>query len=989
VNKAVWFAVVSCAILVSSIARGQELDGTVKTQPRDLYLTGRYAEAAKAYEKLSVQRPIESAIGRAQCDVASGKYDSALAELKRAADEQKMDARVQAELARLYLARGNHDTAQTHVDAAIKLDKEQPLARWVQSELYLTSGRLKEAEAAYKWFVDYYNEKDEITDADTLRLVGLAAAQYARWNRLRDQYSFLVNELYPDILKLDKNYWPAHYEAGLLFLEKFNQADASKELNKALAINPNAAEVHAALAALALQNYDLVQAKQSLARAIELNGQLVWAKQLQADVHLSNFDAASAIETLGEAIKLNPRDEGTLGLLAAAYIARDGIDEQSVRNALSGESVRNALRGVPEAPNSVVKSTRPTERHGGRSLQNGSLAELIAEVNARNPHAGEFYNSLGNGLDRLRRYPTAERFYTEAIKRMPQLVAPYGQLGLIQMRLADEAAAEKTLAKAFQIDPFNVRVSNSIKVLEVLAGYATIETEHFVIKFDRGHDEVLARAAAKYLEDDVYPALCRRLGYEPKGKSLFEFFSRAKNTDGHGWFSARMVGLPYVGTVGACAGRVVAMQSPNDAREPFNWARVLRHEFVHVVNLQQTNFNIPHWFTEALAVYNEELQRPELWDRLLSEAAKEKKLFNLDTINGGFVRPKSSAEWNLAYCQAELYAEYMLARFGDDALAKMLAAYADNLTTPRAIERCFGVVVKDFEQGYEDRVAKIVAGIRGGKLDEERPLGELQKAHDEMPQDQDIAARLAAAYLVAANHEEARALADQVLKKQPRHQLAAYVLARLRLRAGETAAVIELLETSLDHDKPQANHLALLAGLKLKAEKHGEAAALYELGRQKYPGDQQWTQALARVYLLAGEDQKLAGVLAELAAADADGLPLRKKLAELAYQQKDWPQAGRWAREATQIDVNEARMHLIAAEAAAAAKKYDDAVHSFALATRLDPRSLPAREGLVRAYLATEQPAQARVELEALKMLAPDESLIKALAKELEELLAK
>ncbi|HZZ72874.1 MAG TPA: hypothetical protein VFE24_11535, partial [Pirellulales bacterium] len=134
------------------------------------------------------------------------------------------------------------------------------------------------------------------------------------------------------------------------------------------------------------------------------------------------------------------------------------------------------------------------------------------------------------------------------------------------------------------------------------AGYAVIETDHFVIKFDRGRDELLAKYAARYLEHEVYPELTKKLGYVPPDKSLFEIFNRAKNTDGHGWFSARMVGLPYIGTVGACAGKMVALSSPNDAKQKFNWARVLKHEFVHVLNLQQTNYNIPHWYTEALAV---------------------------------------------------------------------------------------------------------------------------------------------------------------------------------------------------------------------------------------------------------------------------------------------------------------------------------------------------------------------------------------------------
>jgi hypothetical protein len=36
-----------------------------------------------------------------------------------------------------------------------------------------------------------------------------------------------------------------------------------------------------------------------------------------------------------------------------------------------------------------------------------------------------------------------------------------------------------------------------------------------------------------------------------------------------------MVGLPSVGTVGACAGKIVAMASPNEMEQKFNWAQVL------------------------------------------------------------------------------------------------------------------------------------------------------------------------------------------------------------------------------------------------------------------------------------------------------------------------------------------------------------------------------------------------------------------------------
>ena len=48
----------------------------------------------------------------------------------------------------------------------------------------------------YKWLVDCYNRTDKIADPDALRLIGQGAAQYARWNRLSDQFKFLVSTIF-------------------------------------------------------------------------------------------------------------------------------------------------------------------------------------------------------------------------------------------------------------------------------------------------------------------------------------------------------------------------------------------------------------------------------------------------------------------------------------------------------------------------------------------------------------------------------------------------------------------------------------------------------------------------------------------------------------------------------------------------------------------------------------------------------------------------
>jgi tetratricopeptide (TPR) repeat protein len=254
------------------------------------------------------------------------------------------------------------------------------------------------------------------------------------------------------------------------------------------------------------------------------------------------------------------------------------------------------------------------------------------------------------------------------------------------------------------------------------------------------------------------------------------------------------------------------------------------------------------------------MARPAVWDKLLVDAVKNDKLFTLETINAGFARPKSGSEWNLAYCQADQYARYMIARFGNDALAKMLSAYAANLTTARAIEQSFHIGPNQFERGYQQHVRQMAAEI--------------------------------------------------CATRQERQQ----TLAVLRVQARE--------------------------------------------------------------YLKSGQSDRLPQVLIKLAAIDSDGATIRKKLAVLAGERKDWPEAERWAGEAIHIDANDAKMHQIAGEAASQRHKYADAIHSYGLAVRLDERNKDARVGLVRAYAAAEQREQARLELEALKKRVPDDAII-------------
>ncbi|MFN0017738.1 MAG: tetratricopeptide repeat protein [Pirellulaceae bacterium] len=903
-----------------------------KASPRSLYLTGHYAEAAEQY-KQSADKDSTAALGLARCQIAIGEYDEATETLRQAIKKDPKSAPLLAELALLEFHRGSEETARKHADAAITLDKDSVTARWTQAELDRTSGKLTEALKGYESLVNTYNRSSKIETSEEVRLIGLAAAQVARWNRNHNQFKRLVSEFYPSLLAREKQFWPAHLELARLFAEKYNEAEATTSLGAGLAINPSAAELHALKGEIAVNNFDLAGTKASLARADEINPRLLSAQQLRGDMLMADVRQADAIDALEEARKLNPRSEATLGRLAAAYAAIDGMP------------------GGKPAPR---------------------MQKIIEEALKHNPRCGEFYLAMGEGFDRMRRYPLAAAQLRLAQEKMPQLIQVRGQLGMTLMRLGEEAEAAKLLEEAFTIDPYNVRVKNTLEVLDVLKGYAVLETDHFVLKFDRGQDELLARYASKYLEEEVFPQLVKQYGYRPADKTLIEIFSRSRNTSGHGWFSARMVGLPAIGTVAACAGKMVAITTPDELPKKYDWARVLRHEYVHVLNLQQTDFSIPHWFTEGLAVHSEGPNRPREWNVTLAERAREKTLYNLNTITLGFIRPKNSEDWTLAYCQAALYVDYSLETYGKEATAKMLGAYAEHLSTPQVLKKCFGVEQADFEIGYRKFLEGVIAKSGNGGKREERSLADLQKAAAVEKASAQTLAELARAQLDRKANVEARKWALAAQKKDAAEPLAAYVLARLQLLIGDTDAAIGLLEKGLDQNQPQEDLLALLGALKLKAEDFAAAEKLYLLGEKHFPASDRWAKGLARIYLQDEDHEKLLPVLTKLANLEPDSITLRKKIAELAIRAKDFRQARTWATQIIHLDLKEAEGHALLAEAAVGLKEFGIAADEYGTALQLAENHNDWRLGLAQSLAAAGKKEEARAAAEALQNKEPD-----------------
>ena len=623
----------------------------------------------------------------------------------------------------------------------------------------------------------------------------------------------------------------------------------------------------------ALEHMEIKDAENFAERALKYNPHLPEALRLVAQVHLMTNDVADALKDLQEARKVNPRDEQTLGDMAACLFAQH---------------------------------------------KKAELEALIQEVTHFNPAPGVFYHELAERLEGRRWFEAAEQYYQKAVTLHSKLAGPRNSLGLLYMRLGQEDQARKILTEAFEMDPFNVRVSNTLKVLRHLTKYETLTTEHFALRFDPNNDKALVRYMADYLEE-IYADLAKKFDYRPRGPILIEIF----NT--HEMFSGRVIALPDLHTIGASTGRMVAMASPYGKRNglkmtPFNWARVLRHELVHIFNLEQTHFLVPHWLTEGLAVTNEGFPRPQSWNELLLKRVPSGDLMNLGTIDLGFIRPQSPTEWTLAYCQSQLYVAYLKEQFGPKSIGEMLAAYGEGLDTTAALARVCKMDRPTFEKGYRTYLDNVIKEIKATPPEKRMTFNQLKEAHKKEPGNVDLTARLAEQYF-SRDKAEARKLAKEALSVKAGHPLASSVLARLEMTAGNWDEARTLLEAGLDRAAPKPKVLRELGKIYYNTSQFDKAVEIFELGRKVEPYERQWLVELARVYAQLNKRDKQIEVLTALVPTDADDFENRRRLARMLLEAGRQGDAERYGKQALEIDFRDKEAQDIYEKALRAQKK--------------------------------------------------------------------
>jgi hypothetical protein len=139
---------------------------------------------------------------------------------------------------------------------------------------------------------------------------------------------------------------------------------------------------------------------------------------------------------------------------------------------------------------------------------------------------------------------------------------------------------------------------------------------------------------------------------------------------------------------------IVANISPDDDWEV---RRMIPHEVSHLVLYQATHnpyaYN-PNWLEEGIAVHNQEVADAD-FPYLVAEAARDGRLIPLRALSASF--PSDTDLAILSYAESVSVVEFILDRYGEEGLARLVAVFAEGETADAAVQRALGLSLDELE----------------------------------------------------------------------------------------------------------------------------------------------------------------------------------------------------------------------------------------------------------------------------------------------------
>ena len=907
-------AVITALALLGGTASADLQSGKAKL------LRGDYAAAITDLGKVGGHDKGEAQRLLARLYLRVGKYDKAEKTADKQARGGDLDAKVV--LAEIYRLRGRYADAVKELEAVTRAKPDNLRAQWQLALGLRELGRKKDAHAVLEAaFIDPVDAQTyDTTDADKLFYLGVGARWFGEYE--------LANDAFRESVALAPNRLEANIEWGYLFLEKYAASLAEQSFEEVLKIDPRHPDANAGMATVKLEeSYDLKAAQYHLEQALSVNPKHVPSLLLRATIEIdkNQWDAAKA--TINEVLAVNPENFEAQSLLATIYWLRDD--------------------------GAAYKAEKQT---------------ILTE----NPEYAELYHIIARSAVREHRYVEAIDLEKAAVKLDPDYYEAMQGVGTGYLRLGMEKEGLAWLNKAWKGDEYNVRTYNTLQLFDEIIPkqYTTATTKYFKFRYHKEEKAMLERYIAPLLTR-AFEDMVKRYHFTPTTPVSIELFQQADH------YSVRTVGLPNLGALGVCFGKVITAMSPSVG--DVNWGMVLWHELAHVFAIQLSKSRVPRWYTEGLSEYETLIARPE-WRREndvdVWQAMADGTLPSVAELNYNFMKPNMQ-DVVVAYHLSSVTIEFIAQTYGFDKIVDGLQLFGKGLETPAVIEKITGLTVPQFDAKFREYLAIRLKAYKGTFRLPSRGLDDVKQLEIDAaakPKSAEVQSRLALGRFFDGDAPGAAEAAAKALALDKRDRVGLYVSAELALRQRKLddakKLYLELIAAGGDGFDVRGR-LALIArhqGDNAAAEKQLCAAKKLDPERS-YP-----YMELSEIYEETGRQaESLHELEGYVMLEQMQYAPVRKLVT--GYKRlKNWAKVRTYSEMGVQINPFDGEMHLDRGLALLETGSPDDALYEFQSALLARPelrRPALAHLGMVRAYLAKGNKRKARTELKKALELEP------------------
>lgn len=754
----------------------------------------------------------------------SGDYEEAEALAAEQVERGIWNERWPRLLVQCQLATGKYQEAKATYEAAIKRYPTSLTMRMFGLQILRLSNLPDEAtEANRQIFRLLQSSPSRFASRDNL----VAAGRYFASNG--EDARQILELFYDRVRNADPQHLEAYIATAELALAKGDFKVAADTLHQAQRIDQSDPRVPYLLAR-AWESSDGEKATAALNRSLELNPNHVPSLLFQADAAIDGEQYDAAEKIIAKVQSINPHEQEAWALLAVIAHLRGDYEKEKL------------------------------------------LRDSALKTWATNPRVDHL---IGLKLSQKYRFEVGAEYQRKALEFDHRYAPASFQLAQDLLRLGHDKVGWTLAQTIADEDKYNVVAHNLMTLYDRIKRFRVLEAHGIRVRMESREASIYGDAVLKLLSE-ARDVLCKKYDVAPRAPIVVEIFPEQKD------FAIRTFGLPGgAGFLGVCFGRVITANSPaSQGERPANWQSVLWHEFCHVVTLEKTKNRMPRWLSEGISVY-EERQRDPSWGESMTPIYREMLLSDdltpVSDLSAAFLNPASPVHLQFAYYESSLVVEFLIERYGIDALKQILNDLGDGLNISDALVRSVGSLQKldsQFKTFARDRAESFgtAADWSREEMPEKPSPQELVGWVKQHPNNYWGLRALASAYVAAKRYD----LAKQPLEK----------LKSLGTITGEGGDPLEML---------------------------------------------------ARVYRELDQPDQERETLLQIVSLSSNALPALRRLIEIARQEQTWDLVATYATKINAINPLLSEGHLALAEAAEQADRPIDVLRSLSALTHMDP----------------------------------------------------